>query len=88
MTVPSHRAADGSEVEAVQFIKADPTTHWHVNFGHPVAKALDGCHWVLTASGPIEVADGNYVVRRNGGAPEIVPAADFEAAYQPVSAEA
>ena len=88
MTAPRYRAADGSEVEAVQFIKGDPRTHWHVNFGHPVAQALQGCHWVLTANGPIEVAGGNYVVRRNGGAPEIVPAADFEAAYQPVTVEA
>lgn len=53
-------------VEAIQFIQDDPSTHWHVNLGHPSIQALENIHWVAGAT-PTEIADGSWVVKDDQG---------------------
>lgn len=94
MSAPTYRdRVDGTIVQAIQFIKDDPRTHWHVNLGHPVAKALQDKYWVMTDEGPAEVADRDFVVlsdrtgeRPNATGLRIVKEAEFTARFDPVIA--
>ena len=67
MTTPQFRnKKSGTVSEAIQFIKDDPTTHWHVNLGHPVAEALKDKFWSRTLDGPTLVEDKDWIVRTVG----------------------
>ena len=85
MSAPTYRdRVDGTIVQAIQFIKDDPRTHWHVNLGHPVAKALQDKFWVLTVdNGPVEINDRDFVISSDG-ALRVLSEADFQARFEPV----
>lgn len=84
MTAPRYRHTDGSVVEAIQFSEADPTTHWHVNFGHPVGGALAGVYWVQCATGPVPIYDGEYVIQAPDGAGRaVIEPGEFALSYTP-----
>lgn len=73
-------------VAAIRFAKDDPTTHWHVNCGHPRIPELDGKYWVDTKDGVVEIADGDWVIVRHDAdsRPQVVTAAAFDAEFEPV----
>lgn len=74
---------NGTFCEAIRFIKDDPTTHWHVNLGHPVAVDLKDKFWVQTDDGPALIDDGDWVVFTNRRF--IMNDAAFRSAYNPVT---
>lgn len=83
MSTPKFRCrVNGTIAEAIRFIKDDPTTHWHVNFGHPkIAELKDKCY-VFTDKGPETPNDGDWVVRTNTRL-TIMTDAEFRSAYDP-----
>lgn len=83
MSTPRYRDKDdGSEVEAVQFVQADPRTHWHINIGDLVSETLGGAYWTMSAQGPVVVNDGDWIVRRADGSLGVKDAAEFAAYYE------
>jgi hypothetical protein len=68
----------GQEVKAVQYRAADPRTHWHVNVGDAIAKAI-GSPYVRVGERPSPISDGDWVVS-GADALRVVPDAEFKIA--------
>jgi quercetin dioxygenase-like cupin family protein len=88
MTAPRYRSkTTGDEVEAVRFVAADPTTHWHVNVGDIVSQTLGGAHYVKTWDGAIIPQDGDWVTVR-GSVVSVLSDAEFTSEFEAVPDEA
>lgn len=85
MSAPEFVSKTNAEVrcEAIQFIQDDPTTHWHVNLGHPFMEAVQGKYWVMTVAGVQLIKDRDWVVKGSDGL-TIVDAGQFSSSFSPV----
>jgi hypothetical protein len=72
-------------IEATQFDPGDPTTHEHVNYGHPDDNhELCGKYWIGTLEGAMIVSPGDWII--TGVAGEHYPCKDsiFQQTYERV----
>lgn len=79
-------------VDANLFVATIPTTHWHVNLGHPTRKELAEVFYVNSQPGSAgtnsDVAlinDGEWVVLTPGHGLSVWPPDLFRATFEPVS---
>ncbi len=90
MSTPIYQSKKlGYRVMAIRFVESDPTTHWHVNRGHPRIPELDGKYYVTTDKGIADIASGDWVVSPTAGpaSPRVVPAAAFADEFELVPFE-
>ena len=70
---------------AIRFVEGMPSSHWHVNFGHPRIELLKDLYWVQTKTGPVEIFDGQWVVLHPTNGLYVMSDEDFNKAFEPLS---